>query len=63
MYVRILIITTKHPLRHATEADVSVAKILGQSVTKRLDHNSKKFELVYVQSGECYRKIPIILDI
>ena len=25
--------------------------------------HSKKFELVYVQSGECYRKIPIILDI
>ncbi len=39
MCVRILIITTKRPLRHATETDVSVAKILGQSVTKRLDHN------------------------
>ena len=40
MCVRILIIITKRPLRHATEVDVSVAKTLGQSVTKRLDHNS-----------------------
>lgn len=39
MCVRILIIITKRPLRHATEVDVSVAKTLGQSVTKRLDHN------------------------
>ena len=40
MCVRILIIITKRPLRHATEVDVSVAKTLGQSVTKRLDHNT-----------------------
>ena len=63
MCVRILIIITKRPLRHATEVDVSVAKTLGQSVTKRLDHNKKVKEMASNETFidvDCAKKCGLI---